>query len=203
MNTFVTSSPIRIVTKTFSALHLQISWSHRPFWQHGCWNVFHSLLLRGLCRNICHHNHFIIKIHSIIRDYGVSLLCATSGIIKNGTFRTLDLFPSSGESMGGTYYVGSIGSNLNHWTTYVCMYVCMYVSMYLSTAVCWTLPAFSVYWSFTQSVGLLRRGISPPQGRYLHTGQYEQRINAHRHPCLKWDSNPRSQCLNGRRPFMP
>jgi hypothetical protein len=30
-----------------------------------------------------------------------------------------------------------------------------------------------------------------------------KRINAHRHPCLKWDSNPRSQCLSGRRQFMP
>jgi hypothetical protein len=29
------------------------------------------------------------------------------------------------------------------------------------------------------------------------------RINAHRHRCLKWDSNIRSQCLSGRRQFMP
>jgi hypothetical protein len=34
------------------------------------------------------------------------------------------------------------------------------------------------------SMGLLS------QGRYL----------THRHPCLQWDSNPRSQCLSGRRP---
>jgi hypothetical protein len=35
-----------------------------------------------------------------------------------------------------------------------------------------------------------------------HTGQHKYRINAHRHPCLKWDSNPRSQFLSGRRRFM-
>jgi hypothetical protein len=32
---------------------------------------------------------------------------------------------------------------------------------------------------FTQSVGPLGRGISPSQGRYLHTGQHKHRINAH------------------------
>jgi hypothetical protein len=43
-----------------------------------------------------------------------------------------------------------------------------------STVLCWTLAAFSISWTFTQSVGLLIRGISPSQGRYLHTGQYKQ-----------------------------
>jgi hypothetical protein len=47
----------------------------------------------------------------------------------------------------------------------------------------------------TQSVGLMGRGISPSQGRYLPTEQHRHRINAHRHLCLEWDSNPRSQCL--------
>jgi hypothetical protein len=32
---------------------------------------------------------------------------------------------------------------------------------------------------FTQTVRLLGRVISPSQGRYLHTGQYKRRINAH------------------------
>jgi hypothetical protein len=36
-----------------------------------------------------------------------------------------------------------------------------------------------------QSVGLLGRGISPSQGRYLHTGQHKHRINANRHSCLE------------------
>jgi hypothetical protein len=39
--------------------------------------------------------------------------------------------------------------------------------------------------------------------RPLPAHRTAQRINAHRHPCLKWVSNPRSQCLNGRRQFMP
>jgi hypothetical protein len=41
------------------------------------------------------------------------------------------------------------------------------------------LGSFSVSWSYTQSVGPLGRGISPPQGLYLHTEQHKHRINAH------------------------
>jgi hypothetical protein len=49
-------------------------------------------------------------------------------------------------------------------------------SLYGCTTFCWALAAFSVSWYFTQSVGLLWRGISPSQGRYLHTGQHKQWI---------------------------
>jgi hypothetical protein len=58
---------------------------------------------------------------------------------------------------------------------------------------------FSFVIFFTQTVGLLERGISPQQVRYLHTGQHKHRINTHRHPCLKWDSNPQSQFSSERR----
>jgi hypothetical protein len=34
---------------------------------------------------------------------------------------------------------------------------------------------------FSQTVGLLRRVISPSQGRYLHTGKHKHRINAYTH----------------------
>jgi hypothetical protein len=71
------------------------------------------------------------------------------------------------------------------------------------------LPAHSGPWPliqfrnhFSQMVELLGRVISPSQGLYLNTGQHRHRINAYthtKHPCLKWDSNPRSQCLNGLR----
>jgi hypothetical protein len=57
------------------------------------------------------------------------------------------------------------------------------------------LAAFSVSWSFAQSVGLLGRGINPSQYLYLHTEQY-----THRHPCLEWDSNSGSQRSSERRP---
>jgi hypothetical protein len=46
------------------------------------------------------------------------------------------------------------------------------------TAFCWALAAFSVSWSYKQSVGLLGRGISPSQGLYLHREQHKHRINA-------------------------
>jgi hypothetical protein len=55
----------------------------------------------------------------------------------------------------------------------------------------WTLAAVSVSWFYSQSVNLLGRGSSPSQGQYLHIERYKRRINAHRHPCLEWDSNAR------------
>jgi hypothetical protein len=64
-------------------------------------------------------------------------------------------------------------------------------------------PLFQFLDLFTQSVEPLWWGISTSQGRYLHTGQHKHRTNAHRHPYFKWDSNPPSQCLRGRRQFMP
>jgi hypothetical protein len=76
-------------------------------------------------------------------------------------------------------------------------------SIYGSTALCWALAAFSVSWSYTQSVGLLEGGISLSQGRYLHTEQRKHRMNEHRHPCLERDSNPRSQRSSERSQFMP
>jgi hypothetical protein len=33
----------------------------------------------------------------------------------------------------------------------------------------WALAAFSVSWSYTQSIGLLGRGIGPSKSLYLHT----------------------------------
>jgi hypothetical protein len=69
--------------------------------------------------------------------------------------------------------------------------------IYLSMAV---QPFIGPWPLFFFSLGPLGRGISPSQGRYLHTGQHKRRINAHRHACLKRDPNPRPQCLSGRRP---
>jgi hypothetical protein len=68
---------------------------------------------------------------------------------------------------------------------------------------CWTLAHFQYLNAYTQSVGLAGKGISPSQGRYLHTEQHKHRINAYRHPCLEWDSNPRSQRWSEVRQFMP
>jgi hypothetical protein len=64
-------------------------------------------------------------------------------------------------------------------------------------------PPFQFLDLFTQSVGLPGWGISQSQGRYLQTEQRKHRINAYRHPCLEWNSNPQSQCSRWRRRFMP
>jgi hypothetical protein len=65
------------------------------------------------------------------------------------------------------------------------------------------LDHFSSFLIYTQSVGLLGRGISLSQGRHLQTEQHKRRINTHRHLCLKWDSKSQSKCSNGRRRFIP
>jgi hypothetical protein len=49
---------------------------------------------------------------------------------------------------------------------------------YGSVALRWALAAFSVSLSYTQSVGLLERGISPSQSFYLHTEQHKHRLKA-------------------------
>jgi hypothetical protein len=49
------------------------------------------------------------------------------------------------------------------------------------------------------SVGLLGRVIGPSQGRYLTQTQNKRR----QHPCLEWDSDPRSQRSSEQRQFMP
>jgi hypothetical protein len=76
------------------------------------------------------------------------------------------------------------------------------LSIYGSTA----FVDFARFFSFlihTELVGLLWRWISPSQGRYLHTEQHKQRINAYRQSYLEWDWNPRSQFSSGRKRFMP
>jgi hypothetical protein len=77
----------------------------------------------------------------------------------------------------------------------------IYLSIYGSTDLCRTLAAFQFLNLFTQSVGLHGRGSA--RRKAATCAQYNtNRIKAHWHPCLEWDSNPRSQCLSGRRQFM-
>jgi membrane associated rhomboid family serine protease len=77
----------------------------------------------------------------------------------------------------------------------------IYIYIYDSTVL--GLGRFFSFLIFTLSVGLLGGGISPWQGRYLNAGEHKHIINAHRHPCLEWNSSPRSQCSSGQRQFMP
>jgi hypothetical protein len=71
------------------------------------------------------------------------------------------------------------------------LYIYIYIHLWLYRSL-WTSAAFAVF--YTQSVGLLGRRFSPPQGRYLHTEQHIQKVNEHRHPFVECDSNPGSQC---------
>jgi hypothetical protein len=60
-------------------------------------------------------------------------------------------------------------------------------------------------WLFLQFLNLYTvwrtpwMGVSQSQGRCLNTEQHKNRLNAHRHPWLEWDSNPRSQGSSRRR----
>jgi hypothetical protein len=78
--------------------------------------------------------------------------------------------------------------------------LCSHLSTYGSTALVYRGCFFS-FLICTQSVGLLGWGISSSQGSYPHTEQHKHRINAHRHPYLEWDSNPRSHRSSGQRHF--
>jgi hypothetical protein len=51
-----------------------------------------------------------------------------------------------------------------------------------------------------QLLGLLRQWISPAQGLYLHRTTQHRKTPTH--PCLEWDSDPRSQCSCGRRQYV-
>jgi hypothetical protein len=77
-------------------------------------------------------------------------------------------------------------------------------SYILTNYALWTVPIQNWFWnykSYSQSVGVHIRGISPWQGRYLY--RTTQRRNTDRYLCLEWDSNPRSQCLSGPTHFVP
>jgi hypothetical protein len=87
-----------------------------------------------------------------------------------------------------TLYIDANDRSLER-TVFVC-YRFRYDSTALGVLGC--LFSFLIY---TQSVGLLGRGISPSQGGYLHTEQHKHRINAHKHPFLEWDPNRRPHCF--------
>jgi hypothetical protein len=53
----------------------------------------------------------------------------------------------------------------------------------------WLLLSFLIFYSFDRTGGSAR----------LKAATCTNRIKAHWYPCLEWDSNPRSQCLSGRR----
>jgi hypothetical protein len=118
----------------------------------------------------------------------------------------------------GDNYLNNSDFNVCFLLVRVCMNMCLfkkclylrghdvrviYYYYYGSTALCLVFALFSVSWSNIKSVGLLGRGIRPSQGRYLHTEQHRHRINTKKHPCLEWDSNPRSQRSSERKQFMP
>jgi hypothetical protein len=62
-------------------------------------------------------------------------------------------------------------------------------------------PFFSFLIFYT--VGRIPWTEDPPVARPLPAHRTAQTQNKHRHPCLKGDSNPRSQYLRGRRQFTP
>jgi hypothetical protein len=67
--------------------------------------------------------------------------------------------------------------NKKHWPSAMCtLPTCAFCLWLYSPCGTWPLFQFLILY---KSVGLLGRGISPSQGRYLHTEQHKQRINAH------------------------
>jgi hypothetical protein len=157
----------------FVASQSDYSWSIPTF--------FSSVMSRVLRENANK-----IKIHRLLYLLTIISCCRYDNLVLHFILFSLTI-----------YFVGGYSVNM-----IALIYLCMYVCIYGSTVLLLDLGRFFSFFIHTQSVGLLGRGISPSQGRYLHTGQQKHRINAYGHPCLKWDSNPRSQCLSGRKQFI-
>jgi hypothetical protein len=98
---------------------------------------------------------------------------------------------------------GLLITHSSKWVLLKSARLCRNNSINGSTALCWALAAFLVFLSYTQSVGILWRGIRPSQGLYLYTEQHKQNKRTHRHPCLEWDSDPRFWVPSERRQYMP
>jgi hypothetical protein len=84
-----------------------------------------------------------------------------------------------------------------HW---IALY---YLSIYGFTALCWTLVAFFSFLNYYTVGGTPSTGDKPVARPLPAHRTAKHRINAHRHPCLKWYTNPRTQCLSRRRQFRP
>jgi hypothetical protein len=67
---------------------------------------------------------------------------------------------------------------------------------------CLDLGRFFSFLIYTQSVGLLERGISPSQGRYLHRTTQTQNKRTQT-PIPRVGFEPKIHCSSGRRRFMP
>jgi hypothetical protein len=77
---------------------------------------------------------------------------------------------------GATYYSRDIACSRS-----ICCVLCFhsFIHQWLYSPLLGRGLFFSSVISFTQTVGLIGRVISPSQGRYLQTGQQKHRINAH------------------------
>jgi hypothetical protein len=77
-----------------------------------------------------------------------------------------------------------------------CVCVCLTVCLWLCSPFVGPWPPFL----FLNPIPI---GWTPLQGHYLHIDQHKHRINAHRHLCFEWYSNPWSQRSSERRQFIP
>jgi hypothetical protein len=79
-----------------------------------------------------------------------------------------------------------------------CSNTSLYPSIYL-----WLYSPLVGPWPLLQFLTLYIVGRSPWTGdQPVAMPLLTHRINAQKHPCLEWDSNPRSQYSSGRRQFM-
>jgi hypothetical protein len=148
------------------------------------------------------YSHFILTIEVPVAAFLLQITLPTRPFMVHhcACFRILE--------QGVRARSGNLGRNIVHAGykrlvreyVYICLSIYLYI--YGSTALV-DLGRFFSFLIYTQLIGLLGRGISPSQGRYLHTEQHKHRINAHRCPCLEWGSNSGSQCSSRRRRFMP
>jgi hypothetical protein len=81
--------------------------------------------------------------------------------------------------------------------------LCTYLWLYSPLLGLGQFFSFLIFYTVDRTPSTGDQPIAKPLPAHRTTGQHKHRINAHRHSCLKWDSNARSQSLSGRRRFMP
>jgi hypothetical protein len=105
---------------------------------------------------------------------------AMKSVESQPTFRRQYIPPQRQMTSNGLHSVISqkivlfITTAVTTWKYSIYLFICLW---HYSTLL--DIGRFFSFLSSTQSVGLLGRGISPSQGRYLHREQHKHRINAH------------------------
>jgi hypothetical protein len=163
--------------------------------------------------------------HTTLYQFSLQLLCIS---IYLSVYLSIDLpvYLSSFLSICLSTYLSIYLSIYLYFflSTYLSIYLSIYLSFFLSLCLLIYLSnymssylfiylwfysplldvgRFSVSLSFAQSVGPLEEGAARHKAATYTQNNTKHSINAHRHSCFEWDSNPRPPSSNEGRQFIP